>query len=660
VKKITSSALTLALAASLLALGGSSSAQESAGTQFFLHWDVGCTGETSTVDESGIMDFTDRPSEDNCVLFFPGITPPGYGFRAEEGVPFRLDATKPVGVRFLVFAIAHAAVTFEFSVTGKIGGTATRIAGGSTTIIAGALQDNLVEVALPVDPALDGAEVSALTFIIGQTQGVSYSQMDLTNDNAWIEVARQDQPAPDPSPSPSPSPTPSPTPTGPAEPEPTAVVAFIDTGINPYHVAYRDTSALAYQHPSTYIPGYPADAEALNLTLDADTYSAAVKADCEVWKSVKPGRLYWIPGTKIVGAISFELPLTSSCKNGNPAGTYILDSAGHGTMTSSRGAAALDYGACRACRIVAIQAPLYVPLLDPHSTLQPNIDAIRFAANNAHWIDAQSNSWGPIAPVWEPTGQGGLLGGTPQLVRAVEEVSSKHLAFWASGNGAAFRYGVLGHPTIAASHLTPSAIIVGAHDSGYVTTWPGFSPHVISDGCASWAAKFNHLSESGDSVGSGTSAATPFAAGGAAQILLEARRILGDLQTGVDDGVVARGTPGLVSSGPLADGTFTKDEWKRLVYVSATPRPTAQYEDGPPCGVEWTPYNPTPVKWSDVPSGYPEYVQIGYGAVDRPSIALAGKILRGEAAAPDRSATDQYFVVDGTARRATYEVWSRP
>jgi hypothetical protein len=193
VRKLTSSALTFALVASLLAVAGSSSAQEPAGTQFFLHWDTGCSGETSSVDESGTMDLNDRPSVDDCVLFFPGITPPGYAFNADEGVPFRLDATKPVGVRFALSTIAHAAVTFDYSVTGKIDGTDKRIAGGTTTILAGTvLDDNVVDVALPADPALDGALVTGLKFTIAQTQGASYSSMNLTTDSGWIDVGARD------------------------------------------------------------------------------------------------------------------------------------------------------------------------------------------------------------------------------------------------------------------------------------------------------------------------------------------------------------------------------------------------------------------------------------------------------------------------------------
>jgi hypothetical protein len=77
----------------------------------------------------------------------------------------------------------------------------------------------------------------------------------------------------------------------------------LDTGINPYHVTFRDPSPRAQQHPSTYIPGYPADAEALPITLTEPDYARAVRRDCEtIWKNVKPGRLYWFPGTKIVGA----------------------------------------------------------------------------------------------------------------------------------------------------------------------------------------------------------------------------------------------------------------------------------------------------------------------------------------------------------------------
>src|SRR3712207_1958418 len=74
-----------------------------------------------------------------------------------------------------------------------------------------------------------------------------------------------------------------------------AVIAFVDSGINPYHASFRDDSPRAYQHPSTYLEGYPADAVALPITLDEPDWAKAVQADCELWRSVEPGTLYWFP-----------------------------------------------------------------------------------------------------------------------------------------------------------------------------------------------------------------------------------------------------------------------------------------------------------------------------------------------------------------------------
>lgn len=439
-----------------------------------------------------------------------------------------------------------------------------------------------------------------------------------------------------------------------------AVVSHIDTGINPYHKVFRDTSPRAWKHPSTYIPGFPKSAQALHISLHEENYWTAVRKDCKsVWSKVKPKTLYWFPGTKIVGAISFEPPAKINCREKKPVAIgRILDADGHGTMVSSRTAGA-GYGACGDCRLVAIQFPTYVNLINPGSSTRPAVESIRWAAANASWIDGQSNSWGPLVPLWEPTGGAGLVTSNPELVRAVEDVSRRHLAFWASGNGVLFRFGVLGHPTLLAPHLGPSAVIVGGHDSGYVNTWPGFPPHVVSDSCASWAARHQHTEKSGDSIGGGTSGATPFAAGGAGRIVLEARRVLRDYQTGISNGVVAQGKSGLVSKGPLADGKFTIKEWRDVLFRTASPRPKATREDGPPCQAEGfgTPYAPTPIQWTDVPDEYPEYVHIGYGAVDDRSEALALKVLAGRAKVPDRSDTDTFFEHDRQARALLHELF---
>jgi subtilisin family serine protease len=432
---------------------------------------------------------------------------------------------------------------------------------------------------------------------------------------------------------------------------PAAVVAVVDTGINPYHSTFRDDSPRAYQHPSTYIAGFPKDAKALHLTFDAPTWREAVLQDCErVWSKVKKNTLYWFPGTKIVGAISVdatgERSRTGRCEAFSGSGQFVLDTDGHGTMTASR-ATSREYGACGECLVVAVQ----------------NFDtaSVQWAADNSDWIDLQSNSWGAIVPVFGPANVAGL-NNSPDDVRAYEAAAKKHLAFWASGNGAATRGGVLGHPTTIDPRLTPSVVMVGGHDSGYINTWPGFPPHVVSDSCNSWAAEHSHLDRSSETEGSGTSSATPYAAGGAARILLEARRILGDRDTGIAKGIAARGRAGLVDEGPLADGKFTLDEWKEVVFKTATARPTGQHEDGPPCDVVdgLVLYSATPVKWEDVPEGYPEYLHIGYGAVDDPALELAFDVIHGRAQLPDRSSTDTFFAVDRQLREAQHQVYRGP
>lgn len=443
----------------------------------------------------------------------------------------------------------------------------------------------------------------------------------------------------------------------PSEAAATGVLALIDSGINPYHSSFRDTSSRARRHPSSYIPGYPKNAIALRLSLGEPNYAAAVADDCAtVWSRIEPGVLYWFPGTRIVGAITFASPADVDCGSGSIGGGRILDVNGHGTMTASR-AASSDFGACRKCHVVAVQFSAS-PLRE-----QEAIDALRWTGENASWIDAQSNSWGTLLPAWEPSGIGELVTANPELVRTIEETARSHPSFWGSGNGVAFRLGIAGHPTLLVPHLTPSTIIVGGHDSGYVSTWPGFSPQVVSDACNSWAAFHDSIDGAAEDAGGGTSAATPYAAGGAVEILRHARGLLGDDATGVDDGVAARGHSD-IAEGPLADGELTVEEWRRLVFVAASPRPEPQFEDGSVCGVETAPetglYSATPVKWSDLPPGYPEYLQIGYGAVDAEAVTLARTLLGSAADAPDRAATDRYFAAEGEVRRRFYDLWSRP
>jgi hypothetical protein len=438
-------------------------------------------------------------------------------------------------------------------------------------------------------------------------------------------------------------------------PRPMTVVAHIDTGVNPYNKNFRDRSTLAYKHPSTYIPGFPETAEALKLHLDIP-YDKAVKADEAVWKSVKRGQLYWIPGTKIIGAISMgaggtscplvKFPTVIATTDGTCSEHVILDDAGHGSMTASRSAGNLTSLAPDA-RLVTIEG------LGARS--------VEWAADQG-WIDVQTNSWLSLVPPPVPSA----------VTDAFARAASMMPTLAASGNGSAYVTGVAPTPTYLLSTAPPGVILVGGHDNGKSTLWSGAPPHVVADAYAGPTAIFNSSTDvRPDPISCCTSAASPYAAGGAAALILEARRILGDRTTGVRDGILAEGRCGAVETGPLADGDLTMEEFKDLFFHTAEPHPQEGEHDGlihwageprVPDHAEYGPGgNPfcigcttTPVPWSDIPDEVDAYQFIGYGGINEFSVALGKKVLAGKADALAREAADAQYEVDQTIRELEF------
>lgn len=289
-----------------------------------------------------------------------------------------------------------------------------------------------------------------------------------------------------------------------------AVVALIDTGINPYSPAFRDNSPLAYKHPSKYIPGYPKDAIKLSLSLDLP-YEQAIKKDELLWKTLKRGELYWIPGTRIAGAISFgaggrscpavsDIPPANAFQGSCPE-RVILDDHGHGTMTASRAAGA-PASLAPNVRIVEIEGL--------------GGAGVRWAADQG-WIDVQSNSWLSLIP---PPANGAV----ESTSEAFEYAASKMLTIAASGNGTAYITGFAPTPTYLLSTAPPGVVLVGGHDNGKVTLWSGAPPHVVADAYAGMTASHDSAEPmKPDPIACCTSAAAPYAAGGAAAIVAEAR-----------------------------------------------------------------------------------------------------------------------------------------
>lgn len=93
-------------------------------------------------------------------------------------------------------------------------------------------------------------------------------------------------------------------------PRPHVTVGISDDEINPYHEQFYRPELT--EHPCTYIPDFPCDIPALNLTLDADSREEALEADENVWDSVEPGEWYWIPQTSFI-AVSCEPGSSGPC-----------------------------------------------------------------------------------------------------------------------------------------------------------------------------------------------------------------------------------------------------------------------------------------------------------------------------------------------------------
>ena len=96
-----------------------------------------------------------------------------------------------------------------------------------------------------------------------------------------------------------------------------------------------------------------------------------------MWASVDVGKLYWIPGTKIIGAIDAG---DSSAVNADPDNTRIVDDDGHGTGSSSV-STGNRYGYCPTCLLAFVES------LD--TTFNESFP----------WVDITSHSFGTVGGV---------------------------------------------------------------------------------------------------------------------------------------------------------------------------------------------------------------------------------------------------------------------
>ncbi len=407
---------------------------------------------------------------------------------------------------------------------------------------------------------------------------------------------------------------------------PLTIIAIADSGINAYHLEYSaktypDPEVLALtdnftRHPSQYIPGYPDNALALPITLDKGYYPAA---DKKIWASIKKGQLYWIPGTKIIGALDAN---DSAATNAAADGTPILDDDGHGSGTTSV-STGNRYGYCPSCLLFFVEG------LD------------ETVAANYPFIDIASYSFGytggaPLGPAVGPNGATKMAAerGQTTLFAAGNGVGNAFdvpVATWGSD-----QTGASWNITVGAIRRDNNRAIVGDGIPVDISAW--------GDGNLPSACRTGTV---GQCAFGGTSAATPYTAGVFGAVLTEVRRAIGDPKPGQRPGqVVAEGVaiPGSIY---LDDGRLTRAELREAVLKTALPLNTE---------------NRSSIYPFPMTAPYADDINVlfeGYGAATPESARRAIDVILGRAMLPDRSFEDQFFALDQAVKDTIYGGYDR-
>jgi len=418
------------------------------------------------------------------------------------------------------------------------------------------------------------------------------------------------------------------------------VIAVVDTGINPYHVAYRRSEYTV--HPANYIEGFPKDAPALGLSFGAADYvSARTADDAPVWGQVAERKLYWIPGTNIIGAYSVA-DYAGTPPGGLPS-RPIIDDDGHGTGTTSvSGGGALStkgtpYGSNPDALIVIVEG-----LGDA---------GVKWAAEQP-WIDFISGSYGDAASV--PCTDSGdetvddaadIWCGREYRYTAPFVLRDGRTALFSAGNGlsrtgvAADRYSSL-RPRSGPSWVVTVGAVSARNEQDYA--WHSIPVDISSYGLH-WPAA-DPFSFAGEVEFGGTSNATPVTAGVFSRVLLAARRSVGDAVEGIHTSADGKGVPAYgpagIAKGLLADGVLARTELQDAVFKTAHPEEF---------NTETWVYDPVVI-----PNTPLYYTQQGYGNANVAAALRAIEVIMGRAPMPDRSEVDAWIATVDVLRDSVY------
>jgi hypothetical protein len=441
------------------------------------------------------------------------------------------------------------------------------------------------------------------------------------------------------------------------------VIAVIDNAFTPYHWDYlasqmpqalnRDPSddLPLSTSPDKWLPGFPsprafASYSALKLTLatdEADKPDSLDAADTAKWKAVKGSsasaqHYYWMPGTKVIGAMTFGTP--------DATGGIHGPTSSHGTGTTSVSVGNL-HGTCPECLLVFLQ----------YTDSASAEDAINWAMKQP-WIDAISNSYG--------MGSNDVYGRdrvySKSNVNLQRQASGRgQTVFFSAGNGLENAF-VTPTTTLLSSQEGPDWIVtVGAVDPGTRASYtgPGKPVDITSIG-SSYPSAYGAttVGKKGPSGFSGTSNATPVTAGTYGRALYLARRAMAGPSRVQKDGVVAVGRArcGKTRSAcEIGDGRLLATELRARLFQGATHTGKGFSS---PVGVNAVPTAPADSAYASEGYGY----LLGRLKGDEQWAADFGRVagpLLGLAAAPKRPADEAaWFVVDSWCRQHIWGEWS--
>ena len=352
------------------------------------------------------------------------------------------------------------------------------------------------------------------------------------------------------------------------------VIAVIDSAFTPYHWDFLGSKMPQAtdrspsndlplgRAPHTWLPGFPQPAafdsyRPLDLTLEEKKEMTPIAAlqekDAKKWERVKQSdgkkqHYYWMPGTKVIGALDF-------------AGNKIHGNENaHGTGTTSVSVGNI-HGTCPECLLVFIS----------FSGAENGEAAINWAMKQP-WIDAISNSYGfSITPV---TRDRFYSGSNTKLQEKASERGQT--IFFSAGNGQANAF-LIPNTTLMSSQEGPDWIVtVGAVSPGTHASYTGHGkPADIAGIGSGYPAAYGspHVGGTGSGGFGGTSNATPQIAGLYARALFKTREAMRGSSRLQSGGVIARGSG--LRCGPdrrdceTRDGRLTASELRNRLFKGA-------------------------------------------------------------------------------------------